>query len=100
MTSNFLPSEQNSYLYCRKCIKNGRDKLLSGKKKAITFILCPKNETEGRGEKTPQKLPTIPHNIQYTANLSGVSILIAKMPLATLFKCLWYVIQLSIVSFR
>lgn len=51
-----------------------------------------KEQDWGEGEKSPQKLPTIPHNIQYTANLSGISILIAKMPLAILFKYLWYVI--------
>lgn len=85
MTSNFFPSEQDSYLYCGKCIKNGRDKLFSQKKKKKAFrvILCPKNKTGGRGGKPPRK-PNNPSQFPI-ANLSGISILIAKMPLAVLF---------------
>lgn len=83
MTSNFFPSEQDCYLYCRNCIKNGRDKLFSEKKKQKKKLLelsyIKRIRLRG-ARKTPQKNPTISHYFQYSANLSGISILIAKMP--------------------
>lgn len=85
MTSNFFPSEQDSYLYCGKCIKNGRDKLFSQKKKKKLLELSYVQRTRlGGGVENPPENPTILHNFQQTANLSGISILIAKMPLAVL----------------
>lgn len=44
-----------------------------------------KEQDWGEGGKNLPENPTILHNFQYTANMSGISILIEKMPLAVLF---------------
>lgn len=79
MISNFFPSEQGRYLYCRHCIKMEEISSSAKKKKKIVLELSYVQRTRFK----KKKHPTL-YNFQYTGNLSCISILIAKMPLPVL----------------